>query len=105
MEEPAKPGRPLTDLGRAIIAKETALAKLRILQAAELEKRLLPVDEVRWAWSAAFASLRDRALGVPERVAARGVGRSAEELRAIVSEEINSLLEAVARGEIVQRHD
>jgi hypothetical protein len=94
-------GRPLTDLGKAITAKETALAKLRIMQTQELERKLVRADEVEWHWSAAFAALRDRALAVGERIAARGAHRSAGDLKVIVDQEIESLLSAVARGAIV----
>lgn len=94
-------GRPLTDLGKAIIAKETALARLRIAQTQELERKLVRADEVEWHWSAAMAALRDRSLSVGERIAARGAHRSPEELKLIVDEEIESLLAAVARGAIV----
>jgi hypothetical protein len=91
--------RPLTKIGAARLAKEQALAKLRILQSAALEGSLLPVDQVRSQWAYAFASLRDRALGMADRIASRGAGRSADELRVIVDAEVRSLLEAVSRGE------
>ncbi|HEY7334329.1 MAG TPA: hypothetical protein VH639_05565 [Bryobacteraceae bacterium] len=79
--------------------KESALAKLRVLQSAALEGSLLPIDQVRSQWAYAFASLRDRALAMADRVASRGANRDAAELRAIVETEIREMLEAVSRGE------
>ena len=72
-----------------------------MMQTQELERKLVRADQVEWHWSAAFAALRDRALAVGERIAARGAHRPAEELKLIVEDEIENLLSAVARGEIV----
>jgi hypothetical protein len=93
----------MPDTGSALAAakleKEQALAKLRHLQSAKLEGALLDREAVRTQWAAAFAALRDRALGMGDRIASRGAGRSADELRQIVSAEVRDLLEAVSRGE------
>ncbi len=43
--------------------------------------------------------MRDRALGMGDRIASRGANRSADELRAIVDAEMRDLLDAVSRGE------
>ena len=91
-------GRKLSDLGTVRLVKEKALAKMRVLQANELEGRLLDRDLVESHWAAGFAALRDRALAMADRIAARGANRSAEELRGIVTEEVRDLLEAVAGG-------
>jgi hypothetical protein len=85
----------------ALLVKEKALARLRVLQAGELDKKLLRADEVQAVWGAAFARLRDLALGMGERIASRGAHRSAADLRAIVDAEVEALLGAVSRGEIV----
>jgi hypothetical protein len=92
-------GRPLTAIGEARLQKEKALARLRELQTAALEGKLLDATEVRTAWAQCFASLRDRALGMTDRIASRGAGRNEGELRAIVDGEVRALLEVVARGE------
>lgn len=93
------PRKP-SDLSSAKLAKEKALAKLRILQAGALEGKLLPRDLAQAVWASAFASLRDRCLGVPDRVVARvGANTSAEELRAILEAEMRDVLLAVARGD------
>jgi hypothetical protein len=86
-------------IGDARLAKEQALARLRQLQTGQLEGRLLDREEVRAQWASAFASLRDRALGMGDRIASRGAGRSAEELRAVVDAEVRDLLEAASRGQ------
>jgi hypothetical protein len=91
-------GRKLSSLGEVRLVKEKALAKLRVLQAGSLEGRLLDRDLIESAWATAFASLRDRALAMADRIAQRGANKSAEELRQIVSEEVRDLLEAVASG-------
>jgi hypothetical protein len=93
--------RAPASLADALLLKERALAKLRVLQAGELERKLLAADEVQAVWGAAFARLRDLALGMGERIASRGAHRSAADLRAIVDAEVEALLESVARGEIV----
>jgi hypothetical protein len=90
---------PLSALGRARLEKEQALAKLRVLQSGLLESRLLDREQVRTLWAQAFAALRDRALGMADRIVSRGAMRPAEELRRIVDLEVHDLLEAVARGE------
>lgn len=94
-----KSDAPKSALGRARLSKEQALAKLRILQSAALEGTLIPVEQVRSQWAYAFASLRDRALAMADRIASRGAGRDAAELRAIVETEVREMLEAVSRGE------
>ena len=75
------------------------MAKLRVLQSAALEGTLLNRAEVKAAWSAAFSRLRDRALGMSDRIALSGANRSAADLRKIVDAEIRSLLEAVSTGD------
>jgi hypothetical protein len=75
------------------------LARLRQLQSGQLEGKLLDREEVRAQWAQVFASLRDRALGMADRIAIRGAHRSAEELRAVVDAEARDLLEAVSRGQ------
>jgi hypothetical protein len=82
------------------LAKEQALARLRQLQTGALEGKLLDRDQVRTTWAAAFAAHRDRALGMADRIASRGAGRSAEELRAIVDAEIRDLLEVLSSGNL-----
>jgi hypothetical protein len=86
-------------IGEARLAKEQALAKLRTLQSDALEGKLLDRELVRTIWAQAFAALRDRALGMADRITSRGAGRNAEELRVIVDAEVRDLLEAVSRGE------
>ena len=83
----------------ARLLKERALAKLRILQSAQLEGTLLDRDEVKAQWAQAFAAMRDRGLGMADRIALRGANRSADELRAIIDAEVRDLLDAVSRGE------
>src|SRR5262245_58974436 len=79
---------PPSTLGETRLAKEQALARLRQLQTGQLEGRLLDREEVRSTLAQAFAALRDRALGMCDRIASRGAGRSAEGLRAVVDEGI-----------------
>jgi hypothetical protein len=86
-------------IAAARLKKEVALSRLRELQSAKLEGALLDKEAVRSVWAAAFSSLRDRGLGMADRIVSRGIGRSAEELRAIVDAEVRDLLEAVSRGE------
>jgi hypothetical protein len=93
-------GRPISPIGEALLQKEQALARVRQLQANVLEGKLLSASDVRACWAAAMASLRDRAMGLGDRVANRGARRSADELRAIINAEVRDLLEAVARGNI-----
>ena len=53
-------------LAQARLSKEQALAKLRVLQSAALEGKLLDRDQVRAQWAQAFAALRDSALRMAE---------------------------------------
>jgi hypothetical protein len=73
-------------LAAARLEKEKALAKLRVLQSDALEGKLLDRELVHTTRASAFAALRDRALGMGDRIASRGAGRSAEELRAVVDD-------------------
>jgi hypothetical protein len=73
---------------------------MRQLQANVLEGKLLSAAEARACWAAAIASLRDRAMGMGDRVASRGAHRPPGELRVIVEAEVRDLLEAVARGNL-----
>ncbi|MGA7237196.1 MAG: hypothetical protein WBY44_16035 [Bryobacteraceae bacterium] len=91
------PRKP-SDLSTVRLMKEKALARMRLSQAMKLEGRLLDRELVVGTWSTVFASLRDRAMAMPDRIAARGANRNADELRAIVSEEVRDLLEAVSSG-------
>lgn len=79
-------------ISRARLEKEQALARLRQLQSGQLEGRLLDRHCVNAEWASAFAALRDRALGMGDRIVARGAGRTAEALRAIVDAEVRDLL-------------
>jgi hypothetical protein len=88
-----------SDLSTARLAKERALARVRLAQAASLEGKLLPRDLVQATWATAFASLRDRCLGVPDRVAERGANRTADELRVILEDEMQQVLLAVSSGQ------
>jgi hypothetical protein len=72
---------------------------MRLAQAQKLEGRLLDRDLVVASWASVFSSLRDRGLAMADRISARGANRSAEELRAIVSEEVRDMLAAVSRAE------
>ncbi|MGA7240327.1 MAG: hypothetical protein WBY44_31875 [Bryobacteraceae bacterium] len=93
------PRKP-SDLSTAKLTKERALAKLRVLQSGQLEGTLIPRDLAQSVWATAFAALRDRCLGVPDRVVARaGANCAPEELRSILESEMRQVLEAVARGE------
>lgn len=91
--------KTVSTLDEARLLKEKALAKLRVLQSSQLEGRLLDREAVQATWAQCFASLRDRALGMGDRIASRGVNRSADELRKIVDAEVRDLLDAVSRGE------
>ncbi len=88
-----------SQLATAKLTKEKALARLRVLQSDALEGKLLDRDQVRSQWAQCFASLRDRALGMADRIASRGANRTPAELRVIVDAEVRDLLEAVSRGE------
>jgi hypothetical protein len=90
---------PESGLAIARLQKEEALARLRQLQSAALEGRLLDREQVRLQWAQAFAALRDSALGMADRIASRGAGRTAEDLRAVIDAEVRDLLGAVSRGE------
>ena len=93
-------GRPLTAIGEARLRKEQALARMRQLQTEALEGKLLSAVEVRACWAAAMAALRDRALGMADRIGSRGAMRPEHELRAIVQAEVRDLLEVLARGNL-----
>jgi hypothetical protein len=94
------PRKP-TDLSVARLTKEKALAKLRVLQSSQLEGKLLPRDLVQATWATAFAALRDRLLGVPDRVvAAAGANCPAEQLRTILENEMREVLVAVSSGQL-----
>jgi hypothetical protein len=69
-------GRPISPIGEARLKKERALARMRELQSQALEGKLLSAVEVRATWTAAMSALRDRALGMADRIASRGAGRS-----------------------------
>jgi hypothetical protein len=71
---------------------------MRLAQAQKLEGRLLDRELVVGTWATVFSSLRDRALAMSDRIAARGANRSADELRGIVAEEVRDLLESVSNG-------
>jgi hypothetical protein len=62
---PEKRGRPTTDTGRAITAKERALAGLRLMQLRE--KRRDWRRAVDAGMAAALALTRDRLLAIPDR--------------------------------------
>jgi hypothetical protein len=89
-----------TGLAETRLRKEKALARLRELQTGRLEGQLLDRDLVRSTWARAFGALRDRGLGMADRIVSRGAGRDAGELRAIVDAEVRDLLEAVSRGSL-----
>jgi hypothetical protein len=93
-------GRPISPVGEARLKKEQALAKLRTLQSDGLEGRLLDRDQVRACWAAAMAALRDRAMGLGDRVASRGAGRTADELCKVVAAEVCSKLVEIGRNRI-----
>jgi hypothetical protein len=86
----------------AKLEKEQALAKLRAMQTADLRVVGSTANRPR-TMAQAFASLRDRALGMSDRIASRGTGGSAEEVRAIVDTEVRDLLGTVSRGEFLAR--
>lgn len=67
------------------------MARLRELQTGVLEGKLLSAVDVRQCWAAAMAALRDRALGMGERIASRGAMRPAAELKAIVDAEVRGV--------------
>jgi hypothetical protein len=90
--------RPISPIGEARLQKE--LARMRQLPANVLEGKLLNAAEARACWAAAIASLRDRAMGMGDRIASRDAHRPPGELRVIVEAEVRDLLEAVARGNL-----
>jgi len=73
---------------------------MRQLQTEALEGKLLSAVEVRASWSAAMAALRDRALGMADRIGSRGAMLPENELRAIVQAEVRDLLEVLSRGNL-----
>ena len=75
------------------------MASLRALQSGQLAGKLLPRETVQAVWGLAFVTLRDRLLGVADRLSERGANRTAEELRVILDTEMREILEAVSRGE------
>jgi len=81
--------------------KEVALARLRQIEVGEREGRLLPAADVKRVWSEKLAALRDRALSLPDRLAARLVGRSEVEIRSVLRGE----LEEVLRGAHADAHE
>jgi hypothetical protein len=93
-------GRPISPIGEARLQKEQALARVRQLQANVLEGKLLGASEVRAYWATAMASLRDRAMGLGDRIVTRGAHRPPDELRSIVDAEVRELLEVIARGNL-----
>lgn len=72
-----------------------ALAELRELERDAKKGALLPAADVRKVWADRLAALRDRALALPDRLAARLAGRTEIEVRAMLREELEDMLRGV----------
>lgn len=78
--------------GEARARKETALAELREMQAAKTRGELIPADIVLDRWSQIAATVRQRLLAIPTKVAGLAAHRSAGEVESIVKTEIYAVL-------------
>jgi phage terminase Nu1 subunit (DNA packaging protein) len=88
---------PSYDRSRA--EKEAAQARLATLKADELEGLLVRADEVEAEWFRILRSLRDRLLGVPDRLAILVAAETDEHaVRVMLDAEIRESLSAVADG-------
>ncbi len=78
--------------------RKAAVARLRELEAAEAEGRLVDYEAGKRAWFELCREIRDRILAVPDRVAPLVVAAAdAEEARRIVDQELRSALSSVPR--------
>lgn len=82
------------DLARARLRKERALARYREMQNRRLSGELLDADMVARRWAAALASIRDRILAVPDRLAAQLVGRTEQGIRELLRQDLEEALRA-----------
>jgi len=94
---PPKSTKSTTSLHAFRTRKEAALARLRELEVAEREGRLLPADAVEARWREILARLRAAILAVPARLRAQRPHLAPDDLEAL-DRELRAALAALADG-------
>lgn len=87
-----KPKPVSEDLARARLRKERALARYREMQNRRLAGSLLDADAVERRWAQGLASIRDRVLAIPDRVAAQLASRDEASIRELLRSELEGVL-------------
>lgn len=91
-----------SSLAEALRRKELATAKLRELELAEKEGRLLPTDQVTDAWVKIATVMRTRLLTIPSKLAPRLVGmKRAADFKEAIETEIREVLQELADTKVV----
>jgi phage terminase Nu1 subunit (DNA packaging protein) len=82
--------------------KEIALARLREMEVAEKEGRLVPADAVTSTWSTIAGKIRDAVLRIPDKCApALAAVQDAREARGILQAECEAILRTLS-NELLQ---
>ena len=85
--------RELVSQNAARTRKENALARLRELEVAERERRVIPADEVADAWTHVVAAVKSSVLRIPDNCAiAVAAVTEPREARLILAREVESIL-------------
>lgn len=91
----AKQQRAAVSKAEADRRKAVALAELRELEVRQRRGELLEAAAVQREWSARLASLRDRLLALPDRVAAIVANRGEAEARRLLREALEEALRGI----------
>ncbi|MEJ5367763.1 MAG: hypothetical protein WHT08_05550 [Bryobacteraceae bacterium] len=91
----AKQQRAAVSKAEADRRKAVALAELRELEVRQRRGELLEASAVEQRWAAGLASLRDRLLALPDRVAATVAGRSEVEARRLLRDALEEALRGI----------
>src|SRR5574340_1092346 len=76
--------------------KEIALARLREMEVAEKERRLVPADQIESAWTAVAGKIKDAVLRIPDKCAPAVVAAAdVQEARAVLMIECEGILRAL----------
>ncbi len=87
-------------LTRARAERETAIAKLRLLDLKERRGELVPVEKVRADWERVILTVRNRLLGLPDELAPRlAVMSNVLECRELIMREVRQALTAMSGSE------
>lgn len=77
--------------------KEGALMRLREIEVATLEEKLVPAEQVSHRWARIAASLRDAVLRIPDRCApAAYAAGTVQEARALLQQECETILRTLS---------